>query len=57
MAESFQEVLVIRNPPANAGDARDYGSVPRWGRSSGEGNGTPLTMASEHSKKSFFTLK
>ena len=35
-------VLVIRNPPANAGDIRDTGSIPGSGRSPGEGNGNPL---------------
>ena len=35
-------VLVVENPPANAGDARDEGSVPESGRSPGEGNGNPL---------------
>ena len=30
---------VVKNPPANAGDA---GSVPGLGRSPGEGNGNPL---------------
>ena len=34
--------LVVKNLPANAGDTRDTGSVPRSGRSSGEGNGNPL---------------
>ena len=34
-------VLVVKNPPANAGDIRDAGSIPRWGRSE-EGNGNPL---------------
>ena len=29
-----------RIPPANAGDARDAGSVPGCARSPGEGNGT-----------------
>ena len=33
---------MIKNPPANAGDARDVGSIPGSGRSSGEGNGNPL---------------
>ena len=31
--------LVVNNLPTNAGDA---GSIPRMGRSSGEGNGNPL---------------
>ena len=33
---------VVKNPPANAGDARDVGSIPGLGKSSGEGNGTAL---------------
>ena len=37
-----QVALVVKNPPANAGDARDVGSIPEWGRSPGEGNGTLL---------------
>ena len=28
--------------PANAGDVRDAGSIPGSGRSTGEGNGSPL---------------
>ena len=27
---------------ASACNARDLGSIPRWGRSPGEGNGNPL---------------
>ena len=34
--------LVVKNPPANAGDLRGVGSVPGLGRSSGEGNGNPV---------------
>ena len=30
--------LVVKNPPANAGDARDVGLIPGWGRSPGGGN-------------------
>ena len=33
---------VIKNPPASAGDARDSGSIPGLGGSSGEGNGNLL---------------
>ena len=29
---------VVKSPPANAGDARDVGSIPGSGRSPGEGN-------------------
>ena len=32
----------VKNTPANAGDARDTCSIPRSGRSPGEGNGNPL---------------
>jgi len=32
-------VLVVRNPPANAGDARAVGSIPHPGRSPGARNG------------------
>ena len=37
-----QGALVVKNPPASAGDARDSGSLPGWGRSPGVGNGIPL---------------
>ena len=32
----------VTNPPANAGDIGDEGSILGWGRSSGEGNGNPF---------------
>ena len=35
-------VLVIKTPPANAGDIRDAGSIPGLGRSPGGGNGNSL---------------
>ena len=35
-------MLVVKNPPANAGDIRDVDSIPGSGRSPGEGNGNPL---------------
>ena len=34
--------LVVKNLPANAGDARDVGSIPGSERSPGEANGNPL---------------
>ena len=40
-----QVALVVKNPPANAGDIRDMGSVPgsgASGRSPGGGHGNPL---------------
>ena len=36
-----QVVLVVKNPPASAGDVRDVGSIPGSGRSPGEGNHNP----------------
>ena len=33
---------VVKNPPANAEDTGDVGSIPGSGRSSGVGNGKPL---------------
>ena len=35
-------MLVVKNPPANAGDIRDMDLIPGSGRSPGEGNGNPL---------------
>ena len=37
-----QVVLVVKNPPANAGDLRAVGLIPGSGRPSGGGNGSPL---------------
>ena len=33
--------LVVKNPPANAGEISDVGSIPGSGRSPGGGHGTP----------------
>ena len=50
-SRASQAVLVVKNPPANAGDARDTGSIPGSGRcpvspggerSPGGGHGNPL---------------
>ena len=35
-------VLLVKNLPAKAGDARDRGLIPGLGKSPGEGNGNPL---------------
>ena len=37
-----QVLLVVKNPPANAGDIRDGGLNPGCGRSPGGGHGDPL---------------
>ena len=38
----FQVALVIKNPPFNAGDAKDPGLIPGSGRSPGGGRGNLL---------------
>ena len=35
-------MLVVKNPPANAGDVGHVGSIPGWGRFPGGGHGNPL---------------
>ena len=37
-----QVALVVKNPPAKAGDTRDVGSIPGLGRSPGGRHGNPL---------------
>ena len=44
----FSSGSVVKNPPTNAGDAGDVGSVPGSGRSHGGGNGSPLQYACLH---------
>ena len=38
----FPDGSVLKNLPANAGEARDASSIPGLGRSPGEGNSNPL---------------
>ena len=42
LSEAFQAVLVVKNPPANARDVGDVGSIHGLGRSPGGGHGNPL---------------
>ena len=42
---AFQVALVVKNPPANAGDLSEGGSIPGWAGSPGRGRsdtGNPL---------------
>ena len=39
-------VLVVKSPPANAGDIRDAGLIPGLGRSPGGGHSNPLQYSS-----------
>ena len=42
LLRASQVVLVVKNPPANAEDIRDAGSMPGLGRSPGGGHDNPL---------------
>ena len=42
LLEASQMALVVKNPPANAGDIRDVGWIPGLGKYPGEGHGNPL---------------
>ena len=42
LRRAFQVALVVKNPPASAGDIRDIGSTPGWGRHPVGGHGNPL---------------
>ena len=33
---------MVKNPPANAGEVKDVGSIPESGKSPGGGHGNPL---------------
>ena len=41
-SNEYQVALVVKNPPANAGDRRDAGLIPGSGRSPGGGPGNPF---------------
>ena len=48
-----QVMLVLKNPPANAGDIKDASSIPGLGRSPEEGHGTPVFLPGEpHGQRS-----
>ena len=42
MYGASQVALVVKNPPANAGDIRDVGLILGLGRSPGGGHGNPV---------------
>ena len=42
ITRASQVVQVVKNPPPNAGDARDAGSIPGSARSPGGGHSNPL---------------
>ena len=49
----FPGSSVVKNVLANAGDVRDPGSIPGWGRSPGGGNGNPVFLPREsHGQRS-----
>ena len=58
MAWASQVALVVKNPPANAGDLRDAGSIPGSGRFPGGGHGHPLQyscLENPHGQRSLLT--
>ena len=48
-AWASQVALVVKNPPANAGDRRDVGLISGWGRSRGGAHGNPIQYCLENS--------
>ena len=50
-------VLVVNNPPANAGDIKDVGSIPGSGRSPGEGYENPLQYSCPENRKELDTTE
>ena len=60
MLWASQVVLVVKNPPANAGDTRDAGLIPGLGRFPGVGNSNPGGLkesdATEHTTISLFPM-
>ena len=42
LSQQLWDDTAVKSPPINAGDIRDEGSIPRSGRSPGEGHGNPL---------------
>ena len=47
-----QAALVVKNPPANAGDVRDAGLIPGSGRSAGGGHGSHSGFSPQGRKES-----
>ena len=45
LMRTSQVALVVRNPPAKAGDIREVGLIPETGRLPEEGHGNPLQYA------------
>ena len=43
---------MVKNPPANAGDVRESGSIPGLERCAGEGNGNQLLPGKLHGQRS-----
>ena len=55
-----QVALVVKNPPAKAGDTRDSDSIPASGRSPGGGHGNPLQYScseNPHGQRSLVGLQ
>ena len=54
--QASQEVLAVKNHPANAGDRTDTSSIPGSGRSPGEGHGQEATVRTGHGTTDWFQI-
>ena len=52
LMEGFPGSTEVKNPPANAGDARDVGSISGSGRFTGVENGTVVFLGKSHGLRS-----
>ena len=62
LLRASQVALTVKNLPASAGDVRDAGWIPGWGRSPGGGHGNPLQYSClenpmDYSPQVFFVTK
>ena len=44
ISQASPRAVVVKNPAANAGDVRDVGPIPEWGRSPEGGHGNALSI-------------
>ena len=59
VVRASQVALVVKNPPAKAGDIRDACSIPGSGRSSGGGHGNPpqySCLENPHGQRSLWAM-
>ena len=54
--KASQVALVVKSPPANAGDISDVGSISGLGRSTGGGNGYPIQYSCLENFEHYFAV-